>query len=72
MVYTPTGQPFTIDISGLKGRDLAASWLSPLDGESVPLDTIVESGTVEFEPPAADDHPDWVLVLEERSHKCRH
>lgn len=66
MVYTPTGEPFTIDCSSLRGK-IAASWLNPLNGKYTSIGTIgcKELGKSKtFEPPTEDEHPDWVLVLE--------
>ena len=71
MVYSPTGKPFTVDVGSLKGNKVKAFWLNPINGEEVAMDSEVGSGEVAFEPPTADDHDDWVLVLELRGKNCR-
>lgn len=65
MVYTPTGEEFTIDTSSLKVDRPKASWYSPLSGTyhvfqiRIPVDT-----EMTFMPPAASGHLDCILVLE--------
>lgn len=72
MVYTPTGEPFTVDTSGLEGKRIMATWLNPLNGEESPVDAEIRKGKVDFQPPTADGHPDWTLVLEIEGKGCNH
>lgn len=70
MVYTPTGEPFTVDTSGIKGKKIKATWLNPLNGDESSIEAPVGKGPVDFEPPAADNRADWTLVLEVDGKKC--
>lgn len=69
IVYSPTGQPFSIDTKSLSTCDVGASWFDPLVGNYTTLEYTqcdASSTTVrEFTPPEAlKAHVDWVLVLE--------
>lgn len=65
MVYTPTGAPFTIDTSSLKGRDVKASWYDPVSGVYQGFAyTQGGGGQRTFTPLSNATHPDWCLVLE--------
>jgi hypothetical protein len=68
MVYTPTGAPFSVDLSSLKVCKLQASWYDPLSGKYDSFNyTKPASGKVaKFTPPSANSHKDWVLVLEDQ------
>lgn len=65
-MYTPTGEAFTIDTSGLKGDIINATWLNPLNGEKLSVAGVFDEDVADFEPPASDDHLDWTLVLEKK------
>lgn len=64
MVYTPTGQPFTLDTPGFRGKKIKARWLNPLNGQYTVIDISTISSRQEFKPPTESNHPDWTLVLE--------
>jgi hypothetical protein len=69
MVYTPTGQPFTIDMSGLNGHNIKASWFNPCNGKytTFSMDGVKGSGKMKtFSPPKESSHTDWTLVLESK------
>lgn len=66
LVYTPTGAPFTVDVSSLNtktGKKIRASWYNPLDGKYSAFQWTGVGKTVAT-PPKAADHTDWLLVLE--------
>lgn len=69
MVYTPTGQPFSIDTKSLNKCDVESSWFDPVVGTYRTVDYThcnASSTTVrQFTPPEAPQaQVDWVLVLE--------
>ena len=69
MVYTPTGEPFSIETKSLKGCKVKANWYNPLYGSYTAFDYSdvagSSSGTVQkFTPPSGSGHSDWLLVLE--------
>lgn len=64
MVYTPTGEPFTIDTSSLRGGAVKASWYDPLSGVYQGFAYSQGGGQKTFTPPSNATHPDWCLVLE--------
>lgn len=70
MVYTPTGDTFVIDISGLHRNKVKARWMNPLTGQYIAVDSASQDGPKsrrQFSPPRGKDHSDWVLVLEASS-----
>lgn len=62
VVYTPTGQPFQVKTSVLKGK-IKASWYDPTSGEYTTFNA-GSGSTRTFTPPGDSDHKDWALVLE--------
>ncbi|KAI1334479.1 hypothetical protein F5Y15DRAFT_401592 [Xylariaceae sp. FL0016] len=67
MVYTPTGEDFTIETGSLGGCDVEASWFDPVAGTYSAFNYTQCEGLDSrqlFTPPAAEEHADWVLVLE--------
>ncbi|KAI1852281.1 hypothetical protein JX266_002459 [Neoarthrinium moseri] len=67
MVYTPTGDPFSIDIQSLSGCNVEASWYDPLSGKYTAFkhSQCEDTGHIRhFTPPQALEHNDWVLVLD--------
>lgn len=64
MVYTPTGEPFTINTSGLKSSKVKASWLNPVDGKYATFKFAGPGKKTTFTPPVGTEHDDWTLVLE--------
>lgn len=72
MVYTPTGEAFTLGLSQfLKDRGsqtaVNSTWYNPLDGTYESFDFSADTqdpAEVIFDPPSGEGHLDWVLVLE--------
>ena len=68
VIYSPRGEPFTIDqrmISGLKHNEY---WFNPKYGYR---DKIMEPDTIGFQtytPPTSGRGNDWVLIVEDASH----
>ncbi|ORY66157.1 uncharacterized protein BCR38DRAFT_456783 [Pseudomassariella vexata] len=67
MVYSPTGQNFSIDTRSLSGCEVQASWYDPVTGGYATFEYAQCDGLgslKQFIPPRVDSHTDWVLVLE--------
>jgi hypothetical protein len=66
-IYSASGQPFTVDLSKLSGKELHASWYDPRLGTSTSLGKFAREGKKEFTPPSSGPGKDWVLVLDDTS-----
>jgi len=64
MVYTPRGEPFTIDKSGVDARYIKAIWFDPRYGISYPLHTGDTKGIQTYTPPTSGRGQDWILIIE--------
>ena len=63
LVYSASGQPFTVDMTRLSGAATAA-WLDPRTGGTKPFGTFASTGTQAFTPPSKGRGSDWVLTLD--------
>lgn len=63
IVYSASGQPFTVDMTKLAGKAKAA-WLDPRNGKSEVFGEFPSTGTQEFTPPSNGRGADWVLTLD--------
>lgn len=66
LVYTPRGEPFTIDLGvSPSGKDNMHSqtWFDPRYGVSYAFRTEQSQGIQNFVPPSRGRGKDWVLVL---------
>jgi len=66
-VYTPLGQPVTVNLETLAGEKVKAWWYDPRHGTAQEIGTFDKKGAVEFKPPIHGKGNDWVLVLDEAS-----
>lgn len=67
MVYTATGDSFSMDTKNMRGCDVKATWYDPLSGNytGMAYDQCENNTSLRrFTPPKAGDHEDWTLVLE--------
>ncbi len=64
-VYSPRGQPFTLDIGMMMPEQTKASWYDPRTGEMRDLHTMDSVAYQTFVPPSSGRGNDWVLVLEQ-------
>ena len=62
LVYIPTHQTVTVDLSKLSGDTLLASWFDPRTGDSRIVGEVTGREQRSFTSP--EDGPDWVLVLD--------
>ena len=66
--YSYTGRPFTVRMGAISGRQVAAWWYSPRDGQAMRIGTFANTGTRRFDPPGATaPGNDWTLVLDDAS-----
>ena len=65
LFYTATGFPFKVNLGKIKGDKVKASWYSPREGTTIPIDTLLNKGVAGFDPPGASNQKiDWVLIME--------
>lgn len=64
-VYTPTGKPFTVQLSKISGGRIRGSWFDPRTGKATVLGEMPSLGNRKFEPSAQGRGNDWVLVLDD-------
>lgn len=68
-IYSPFGDPFTVQMGKISGGTIQASWFDPRQGTSLPAGRWPNNGTREFTPPASGRGNDWILVLDDESLK---
>lgn len=64
IVYSPQGEPFTLDLGELLGGMHRQSWFDPRYGSEYPFRTEQNQGIQSFVPPSSGQGEDWVLLLE--------
>jgi hypothetical protein len=65
LVYSPRGEPFTVQMAMLASRRVAATWFDPRYGIATPIHTTITPGIQTFTPPTSGRGCDWVLVLDD-------
>jgi len=66
-IYSPLGQPVTVNLEKLSGEKVKAWWYDPRHGTANQIDVFPKKGTREFKPPIQGKGNDWVLVLDDVS-----
>ncbi|MFL9841148.1 glycoside hydrolase family 140 protein [Sphingomonas sp. ST-64] len=64
IVYSPRGEPFTLDLGEVKGGMQKQSWFDPRYGATYLFRTEQSQGIQSFVPPSSGRGEDWVLVIE--------
>ena len=64
-VYSPRGEPVSVDQTRLKALDLTAWWFDPRYGRAYFAHTGVGTAIQVFTPPSSGRGCDWVLVLDD-------
>jgi hypothetical protein len=64
-VYSPRGEPVSVDQARLGARDLTAWWFDPRYGRAYFAHTGVGTAIQVFTPPSSGRACDWVLVLDD-------
>lgn len=65
LVYSPTGQPFTVDLGKLSGTRAVAHWYDPRTGVAHAAGAWPTGAVHTFTPPSTGRGADWVLVLDD-------
>lgn len=66
MIYSASGQPFTVALALLPAKTLKSWWFDPRTGEAKPAGDVTNDGKpLEFTPPTSGDGADWVIVLDD-------
>jgi hypothetical protein len=66
-VYTPLGQPVTVNLEKVAGEKVKAWWYDPRHGTAQEIGVFEKKADLEFKPPIHGKGNDWVLVLDEAS-----
>jgi hypothetical protein len=64
IVYSPRGEPFSLDLGTIKAPMHRQTWFDPRYGTNHPFRTEQSMGIQAFTPPSSGPGNDWVLVLE--------
>lgn len=64
-VYSPSGQPFTLDLSKLSGETLNVWWYDPRTGQASSAGQLARTAAQIFTPPSQGSEQDWILVLDD-------
>jgi len=64
MLYIPTGNPVTIQMNKISGKQVKARWFNPRQGTWQTIGKFTADGTKRFIPPSNGNDNDWVLVLD--------
>jgi hypothetical protein len=64
-VYSPRGEPVSVDQGRLGARDLTAWWFDPRYGRAYLIHTGVGTAIQVFTPPSSGRGCDWLLVLDD-------
>jgi hypothetical protein len=63
-VYSPRGEPFTVDKSVIGGRRVREIWYDPRYGFAAHFHTTDNTGLQTYTPPTSGRGDDWILILE--------
>jgi hypothetical protein len=69
IVYSPFGEPFTIEKSRLPAKRLKEIWYDPRYGVAHLVHRTDNQGFQTYTPPTRGRGQDWVLILEDESAK---
>lgn len=68
IAYLPTGNPVSIQLDRIAGKNVRARWYDPREGSWPPAppawEQLPNTGSQTFAPPTRGEKSDWVLVLE--------
>lgn len=67
IVYSPRGEPFTLDLSELEGGMHTQTWFDPRYGSTYLFRTEQSQGIQSFVPPSSGEGEDWVLLIDSES-----
>jgi hypothetical protein len=64
-VYSPRGEPFTIDRRVIQARRVKESWYDPRYGCTYYIHTTANAAFQTYAPPTSGRGNDWILILED-------
>ncbi len=64
-IYSPRGEPFTVDKNVITGRRVREIWYDPRYGCSYVIHTTDTHGYQTYTPPTSGRGQDWILILED-------
>lgn len=67
LIYSPRGEPFTIDKRVFKPKRLRESWYDPRYGCTYYVHTTANAAFQTYVPPTSGRGNDWILILEEET-----
>jgi hypothetical protein len=70
-VYSATGQPFTVQMGKIAGKEVKSYWYDPRTGETTIAGKFMNTGTRLFTPPTKGQGNDWVLILDDARKKFK-
>lgn len=65
LIYTPKGEPFTIDKSGIEASRIRERWYDPRYGIAYTIQTGDTKGIQTYTPPTSGRGQDWILIIED-------
>jgi hypothetical protein len=69
MIYAPVGRNFTVRMDVIRGKEVAAWWFNPRNGEATLIAKYSNTGTQMFNTPTPGENLDWILILDDASKK---
>jgi hypothetical protein len=66
-VYSPYGEPFTLDLARIEAARVKALWYDPRYGVAYHLHTAGNMGAQTYTPPSRGRGRDWLLILEDEA-----
>lgn len=66
-VYSSEGKPITVNMGKVTGKEVAASWYNPKNGDTKTIGKFANKGQQTFTPSSSGYGQDWVLVLDDAS-----
>jgi len=67
MIYVPVGRKFSVRMDAIKGKEVAAWWFNPRNGDAKEIGKYANSGIQIFTTPTPGENLDWILVLDDAS-----
>ncbi len=68
-VYAAQGNTIQVQMGKISGKELAAYWYNPRNGEVKEIGRMPKKATMEFVPPTSGYGQDWVLVVDDAATK---
>jgi len=66
-IYSAQGRKFTVNTNRISGKELAAHWYNPKNGEIKEAGRFTKKAQQDFTPPTSGYGHDWVLIIDDLS-----